>query len=378
MSSDIGILVVDDDPSIRMIMKELLTDAGYRMDVAEEPAIAIQKLAKAHYDIIFSDINMPGMTGIELLRSLRQAKNDVRVVIMTADATLDSAIEATRLGANDYLHKPFRSLDAVLSLASTLAEKVREERAKTAVMGSLVAAAEQAGVTGPGGANLAALAEKARRLLGIRIDVPAGGAPIPAPPNVVIPGVAGPPAGQQLMGDLDDFPLHEILQLLGMMRKTGVLRVTPVSPPEAVMSVVSGALYAAKYGTVINLKALFRLMTAGGGRFHFTPTPKAPSPKRIEQSTEWIIMEAMRHLDEVAALGKAVPPRDVVVRYNGVLHQPGATAGDPFDLIVADRLRTPMSIGQLLDSLPALDLEIYQAVIRLRRARALEVVPRPG
>lgn len=358
---DIGILVVDDDPSIRMILTELFTDAGFRMTVAEEPAIAIQKLAQAPYDIIFSDINMPGMTGIELLRSLRQAKNDVRVVIMTADATIASAIEATRLGANDYLHKPFANVDAVLALANGLAEKVRDERAKTAAVSSLVAAAKQAGLTGPRGTDLAALAEKAQRLLGIPIEQPAAGGP---------PGAGG----QQLAGNLDDFPLHEILQLLTMMRKTGLLRVNPGGTTEALMSIVSGALFAAKYGPTDDLKAVFRLMAAGGGRFHFTPTPKAPSLQRIDQTTEWVIMEAMRHLDETTALGNEIPPREIRVRYNGLLHQPGARSADRFDLVVAEKLRTPMSVGQLLDSLPDPDLAIYQALIRLRRANALEPV----
>ena len=86
-SDDIGILIVDDDPSIRIILGELFQDAGYRVDDAEAVFVAVQKLARGRFDIIFSDINMPGKTGIELLRDLRHADFDSEVVSMTADPT---------------------------------------------------------------------------------------------------------------------------------------------------------------------------------------------------------------------------------------------------------------------------------------------------
>lgn len=359
-ADDISFLVVDDDPSIRFILTELLETAGFRVDTAEMPAIAIEKLAAGRFDVIFSDINMPGMTGIELLRELRTANNEILVVIMTADATIDSAIEATRLGAQDYQHKPFKNLDAVLAVAEKMAGKVRENRAKSTMLGNLVSAAKSM-ATGdaPTSANdLAALAIKAEKMLGIKIEA------------------TETPAGtqQELVGDISDFPVHEILQVLGMMRKTGILRLSPPRSERAIIAIVEGLAYSARFGKVNDLKAILRLVSIKAGLFHFMPNPHTPPIRRIEQTTEWVIMEAMRHIDEIAALGKAKPPGNLVVRYNGALHVPGAKVVERFDLTVADQLRKPQQVSALLDGLPDPDLDIYQALIRLRRSNALDIL----
>lgn len=363
-TSDICILVVDDDPSIRMILRELFLDCGYRVDVAEMPAIAIQKLQELPVDIVFSDINMPGMTGIELLRHLRSSTHpSLPVVIMTADATLDSAIEATKLNAQDYLRKPFSSLADVKVVAARLASGVRAEREKAGVVQSLVDVARNAAKADPtaGGVDLSALAAKAERLLGVSVK------PAEA-------GVKGPAPAQELVGDLTDFPLVEVLQLLGMMRKTGILRLSPPGQGRAVVAFGSGVVHASKFGRLLDAKALFRLFEVDSGIFHFQPSASPPTPRRIEQSTDWLIMEGVRQLDEVRALGAAKPPRELVIRYNGALEQPGAPAVHKLVTVVAARLAEPRTVGELLDEGREPDLVLYQALIILRRARALEVV----
>lgn len=371
---DIGVLVVDDDATIRFILTELFQDAGYRVDSAEEPAVALRKLAAAPFDMIFSDINMPGMTGLELVRGLREANSDVAVVIMTADATLDTAIEASRLGAQDFLRKPFENLALVRARADAMAKKIREARAREAAVGSLLSAAKRGGAA----EEMLALAEKAERLLGIVIDRPseAAAADNARPDQGPVPtsGVAvHPPKSQtELVGDLVDFPLHELLQLLGMMRKTGVLRFSIARSPEAHVAIVTGSVYAARFGAALDVKAIFRLMTLTSGVFHFHPTAAPPSPKRIDQSTDWLVMEGLRHLDELNALGKGTPPGSAVLRYNELLHAPGAPAVPRFALVVAEHLRQPLEVKALLDALPYPDLYLYQALIYLRRAKALD------
>ncbi len=350
MAEDIGILIVDDDASIRLILTELFQDAGFRVDSAESPFLAVQKLGQGRFDLVFSDINMPGMTGIDLLRGLRDAASELLVVIMTADASLDTAIEATRLGAQDYLRKPFANLASVLDVANRLARKVEENRTKQAVVGSLLAAAK-------GNTALAALAEKAERVLGVRVD-PRETTPIPR-------------SGQELTGDISDFPLQEILQLLGMMKKTGILRVNPPGGDKAAIALSRGTILAARYGAVLDLKAIFRLFHVTKGPFHFQPTPEPPTAERMSRPMEWIIMEGTRHVDELTALAKAKPPEELIVRYNGALD--GDVPADPGDLAIAERIRKPKPVRVLVETSPEPDLEVYQALIRLRRANALEL-----
>ena len=364
---DIGILVVDDDSSIRMILGELFRDGGFRVGDAGSPETALPMLASGQYDLVFSDINMPGMSGLQLLSAIKATREDCQVVIMTANATLDTAIEATKNGASDYLRKPFPSLGGVLELAERLAGKVRANREKQAAVGSLLDAAKAAAQTGqaPGLSNLAALAEKAERLLGLRL----------APANGSRPGGAAPAAevANELVGELADFPVPEVIQVLGMMKKTGRLEVS-VRAGRAHLSVVSGNVYSASFGRARDLKAICRLVALGNeGTFHFAVRPP-DSERRIEESGDWLLLEALRHMDEVRALGLAVPPPHLMIRYNG---RPLSADAPPLDRTLARLLRSPMAVRDVIDAVPEMDLDVYQALIRLRTAAAIDKVNPP-
>ena len=108
------VLVVDDEPSIRDLVAFKLSDDGYECEKAGNAEEALALIAQSAYDGILSDINMPGIDGVEMLRRIRMTDPDVAVVMMTGAPDIAVALEAMRLGAYDFLSKPL-NLD-VLSL----------------------------------------------------------------------------------------------------------------------------------------------------------------------------------------------------------------------------------------------------------------------
>ena len=110
------ILVVDDEPDVGMIFHRVLGDAGYDVVSAASGNECLRALKKQSPDLVFLDLRMPGMDGVEALRRLRETHPDLTVVIMTAYQTVGSAVETMRLGAYDYLIKPLET-EKVLSIA---------------------------------------------------------------------------------------------------------------------------------------------------------------------------------------------------------------------------------------------------------------------
>ena len=103
---DIGILVVDDELSVRDSLTKWFEADGYRVDSAEDATAAMVKLREQSWDVILLDIKMPGMDGIEFNRQIKQVDKDVIVIIMTAYASVDTAVEALKDGVFDYVVKP--------------------------------------------------------------------------------------------------------------------------------------------------------------------------------------------------------------------------------------------------------------------------------
>jgi heterodisulfide reductase subunit A len=102
-----GILVVDDELIVRDSLKELLDNEGFSVDMAASGAEALDCLSKAPYHLMLTDIKMPEMDGVELLQKVRDVFPDTTVIMMTAYATVETAVEAMKIGAVDYLIKPF-------------------------------------------------------------------------------------------------------------------------------------------------------------------------------------------------------------------------------------------------------------------------------
>lgn len=118
------VLVVDDEVQLARAYARWLTAAGYAVETAYDGRSAAEILTRSTFDAILSDIAMPGMTGVELLRAVRQRDLDVPVVLMTARPALESAVEAVELGALRYLVKP---IDGEI-LESVTAQAVRLHR----------------------------------------------------------------------------------------------------------------------------------------------------------------------------------------------------------------------------------------------------------
>ena len=121
------ILVVDDEESYRDMMAMQLGRAGYEVTTADDAAAALRLLETSGFDLIFSDVMMPGMTGIELLAELGKRGSVTPVIVMSAYGTMETAFEAIRSGAYDYINKPARK-EEVLLVLTKLEERERLRR----------------------------------------------------------------------------------------------------------------------------------------------------------------------------------------------------------------------------------------------------------
>lgn len=114
------ILIVDDEPNIRRILQVAFEKEGYRVDVAEDGHSATGRLRDGSYEVVLTDVTMPGMTGYELLQHVKAQSPQTAVVIMTAFGTIPQAVQAIRDGAFEYVPKPFdlESLKKVIAGAA--------------------------------------------------------------------------------------------------------------------------------------------------------------------------------------------------------------------------------------------------------------------
>ncbi len=129
MSKNKGrILVVDDEIYIQEIMKDTLQDAGFECVTVDNAESALLALASDNFDLAFTDIRMPGKQGTELLRDIKSSFPNVVVIMITAVDSAGTAIESIRMGAYDYIIKPF-NLDQILIAAERGLDKIRLENA---------------------------------------------------------------------------------------------------------------------------------------------------------------------------------------------------------------------------------------------------------
>lgn len=101
------ILIVEDDAATRRLYRFLLSSGGYVVLEAEDGLEAIDVLQRHHCDLVITDMNMPRMDGLDLIRTIRKDFGDISIILITAFGTPDTHKQALRLGANDYLAKPF-------------------------------------------------------------------------------------------------------------------------------------------------------------------------------------------------------------------------------------------------------------------------------
>lgn len=101
------VLIVEDDPATRRLYKFLLTNGGYSVVEADDGMIALEQLSQHRCDMVITDMNMPRMDGMELIKAIRRDYPETYVIMVTAFGTPDTEKQAIRIGANDYLSKPF-------------------------------------------------------------------------------------------------------------------------------------------------------------------------------------------------------------------------------------------------------------------------------
>jgi len=113
-----NILIADDEPAIRNLVGELLTDEGHTVTLAENGEDALEKFNRGWHEIVFSDIRMPKMTGIELLSEVMKINENTQFIIMTSHASVENSVAALKQGAFDYIIKPFEDLDLIIDTAN--------------------------------------------------------------------------------------------------------------------------------------------------------------------------------------------------------------------------------------------------------------------
>jgi len=118
------ILIIDDEAGQRRIIVDILKDAGYQVDSAENGLQALKKIEKENFPLVLTDLKMPEMDGQDLLVAIKKTAPQTQVVLMTAFGSIPGAVQAIREGAYDYLTKPFEKGNLLLTIRRA-AEKVR-------------------------------------------------------------------------------------------------------------------------------------------------------------------------------------------------------------------------------------------------------------
>ncbi len=137
------ILVVDDEKNILSTLSRALRVEDYEVDVAGNAQLALERTEKRAYDLLLLDVKMPDMDGLTLLAKLREQGNDVPVIMMSGHGTIETAVEATRLGAHDFIEKPIHTERLLLSIDrcldfKKLADENEELRRQTGVFDGLL------------------------------------------------------------------------------------------------------------------------------------------------------------------------------------------------------------------------------------------------
>lgn len=128
-----SILIVDDEAGLRLTLALVLQKEGYRVETASGGKEALEYLGVSKFDLMFLDLNMPDVSGIDLLVKVHKQRPLMPVLILTAHATLDSAIQAVRLGARDYLLKPAETPLILARVTEILAEAEQPDRKREIV-----------------------------------------------------------------------------------------------------------------------------------------------------------------------------------------------------------------------------------------------------
>ncbi len=121
------ILIVDDEPNVRLLLAREISDRGHEVVAAADSTQAMEEIGRGDFDVVLTDIRMPGMDGMALTEWIKRTRPDTEVIVMTGYGSPDIATTVERLGAFDYLLKPFREIDLVTSSIDRAIQKRRVE-----------------------------------------------------------------------------------------------------------------------------------------------------------------------------------------------------------------------------------------------------------
>ena len=125
------ILVVDDEPSIRSLLGETLRIAGFNPAMASDGKSALEEIRMRKFDLILLDINMPRISGFETLKEIRRIQPDLPVIVLSARQEKSDVIEGFRVGADDYISKPFDLEELIMRIKSVIRRSGTSEISKT-------------------------------------------------------------------------------------------------------------------------------------------------------------------------------------------------------------------------------------------------------
>jgi len=125
MGGPASILIVDDEPVVRDMFEFLLANSGYQVNLAANAEEALESLENFDYNLLIVDKNLPGLSGLELMQRVRELRPQAEFIVITGYASYQSAVEALRLGALDYLEKPFEDIDLVRRKIDRAVERQR-------------------------------------------------------------------------------------------------------------------------------------------------------------------------------------------------------------------------------------------------------------
>jgi DNA-binding NtrC family response regulator len=127
---DKSVLIIDDEKNIRLTLSQALEVLEVRIDTAANGEEALAKLKEKEFGLILLDLKMPGMDGMEVLRHVSEIRPDIRIIIITAYGTIESAVEAMKLGAADFIQKPFAP-EEIRELVSRVMDREKLDEQKT-------------------------------------------------------------------------------------------------------------------------------------------------------------------------------------------------------------------------------------------------------
>lgn len=125
MEKSTRVLAVDDEESIRNVLSMVLSSDGHEVTTASSAEEALQFFMQKPYPLVITDVRMEGMSGLQLLQEVKRINADCQVIIITSYASFESAIQALRAGAYDYIVKPFEDIDLISAAASRAVDKIR-------------------------------------------------------------------------------------------------------------------------------------------------------------------------------------------------------------------------------------------------------------